>query len=635
VATCEHPAESHLDGGRVARACQGALAFLSAAVPFAVALSRAASSGQWRDDLPAVRDLGFVAVGVGGGLSTLATQAMSLLPLGPRAFRAALVSALAMALACKMLFALVQRTLAAASSSRKPNATLAAVLGAIATMTAGLSPSWQREATVGGSAMLATAATLALVTAALRCFEEERRDALGEKRWLLIGGLTGATFAESPAAALSAVAVILAMVAARSFDAPNGRPARLPGLRIVYGALALGLVTAALLLAPLALRPIAPRGIADVGRSLSATSLSALDVDATRASALVAWTHEIGLVSLGIAAAGALIALTKRTTRVLLAPLLALVAIDTLLPARTAGILSADPLTAVRALAIAAITTSSALGVHEVVAALLRARIPFARSGAVLVVVFHLTLVALTTEESGFAADRSEQMLAEAWTDESLERLPPSSAVLIRSPALAWRLWAAQLVRGQRPDVVVVPIPLLDRGRVARTLLTQGREFEPLVRDFAISGRPSEFALSTVADVHPLHVEMDRTWSKRLVTHLMAFGLWLEYAPQPLGPSDRKSRSAAALVSMERLIGLWSKSAVSDPSTAAVLTETMRGHASVFSTLGDHAVADAFTDRVVALAAHEPLANQRALPYALKGIRRAAARHRDERPKKR
>ncbi len=53
-------------------------------IPFAVAMSRAASAGQWRDDLPAVRDLGLVAIGVGGGLSTLVTQALSLMPLGPR-----------------------------------------------------------------------------------------------------------------------------------------------------------------------------------------------------------------------------------------------------------------------------------------------------------------------------------------------------------------------------------------------------------------------------------------------------------------------------------------------------------------------------------------------------------------------
>src|SRR5688572_19929815 len=65
-----------------------ALGLVVAALPFGLALSRAASSGQWRDDLPAVRDLGLVSVGVGGGLSTVAAQALSLLPLGSRTFRA-------------------------------------------------------------------------------------------------------------------------------------------------------------------------------------------------------------------------------------------------------------------------------------------------------------------------------------------------------------------------------------------------------------------------------------------------------------------------------------------------------------------------------------------------------------------
>ncbi|HVY44250.1 MAG TPA: hypothetical protein VHB21_00165, partial [Minicystis sp.] len=75
------PGRSWLDRG---------FALSAAALAFGLAVSRAASTGQWRDDLPAVRDLGLVAVGVGGGVSTLATQALALLPLGPRAFRAAL-----------------------------------------------------------------------------------------------------------------------------------------------------------------------------------------------------------------------------------------------------------------------------------------------------------------------------------------------------------------------------------------------------------------------------------------------------------------------------------------------------------------------------------------------------------------
>src|SRR5262249_46033206 len=89
----------------------GGLGLIPTWVPFGVAVARAASAGQWRDDLPAVRDLGLVAVGFGGGLSTLVTQALALVPLGPRTFRAALGSAIALAVAARLLYGLVLRTL--------------------------------------------------------------------------------------------------------------------------------------------------------------------------------------------------------------------------------------------------------------------------------------------------------------------------------------------------------------------------------------------------------------------------------------------------------------------------------------------------------------------------------------------
>src|SRR5688572_10305766 len=55
---------------------------LVATLPFVVAVWRASATAQWRADLAAVRDHGLVAVGVGGSLSTVATQAMGLLPIG-------------------------------------------------------------------------------------------------------------------------------------------------------------------------------------------------------------------------------------------------------------------------------------------------------------------------------------------------------------------------------------------------------------------------------------------------------------------------------------------------------------------------------------------------------------------------
>ncbi len=611
------------------------LGLIATALPFSVALSRAASSGQWRDDLPAVRDLGLVAVGVGGGLSTLVTQALSLVPLGPRSFRAAFGGALALAIAARLLYGLVRRVLVEASSTaairgEAPTARwprLASLLAAIAALTTALSPTWQREGTVGGGAMLATAVTLAALTIALRIVASGTVAPPG--LWIAHGALTGAAFAESPPAGLAVVVAAAALGLVRRFGRAGASDLRLPSPRILGLALTSALFVAALLLTPLALRPLAPRTWIDVGRALSAVSLSAFDTASARTTALTAWTREIGPASLGIAAFGAAVALQGGKTRALIAPFLAWIVLDTLLPARAAGVLSADPLTALRSLAVAAIAVGSALGVHTATARLLESKIPMARAAATLVVVFHLTLVALTSEEAGFAADRSEQLAAEAWTDEAFGRLEPRSAVLVRSPAIAWRLWAARLLRGERPDVVVIPVHLLDKGRVASSLVAVDRGLEPLLRDFALTNEPSEFSLSKVADVRPLHVEFDAAWRPRLSTHLLISGLWLKYLPQPLGPSDRKQSVPLTEVPLRRVLTAVTATILPDAPTSAVMQSTLRAHATVIGSLGDHAAAEGFLGKIDELAARDPFATRVALPYALKGLKRAALRGRD------
>lgn len=606
-----------------------ALGFVAAALPFGLALGRAASAGQWRDDLPAVRDLGLVAVGVSGSLSTFVSQALSLLPLGPRTFRAALGSALALSAASFLLYWIGRRLLARAGAPGR----LASVLAAIASLTAALSPSWQREGTVGGGAMLATAAVLATLAAGIAALEAAQQHTPPTARAFLgIGALLGATFAESPPAGLAAVAGLALLFLHRAI--PLGRAARaasearapaLPPRRVLVLAAVAAAVVAALFLAPLALRPAAPRAFTDIGRALSASSVAAFDVASARTTALAAWTREISVVSLGIAAAGAVIALLRARTRELLLPFVAVLALDTLMPARVASALSADPLTSYRALALASIALCSALGVAAIARALLERRVPMAKSGAVLLVVFHVTLVALTSEEAGYTADRSEQLAAEVWVDEALGRLEPRAAILVRSPAMAWRLWAARVTRGERPDVIVVPVPLLNRGRVAATLLANERALAPLLRDFAMTGEPTEFSLSTLADARPLHVELDRRWSKRIVSHLVIDGLWLEYAPQPLGPSDRKLAATGQAAPLRRVLTAANAGAVADASTSSVVAEALIGQSSVLMSLGEHDAAQALYDRASALLPRDAMLSGAVVREALGGIRRALA----------
>jgi hypothetical protein len=173
---------------------------------------------------------------------------------------------------------------------------------------------------------------------------------------------------------------------------------------------------------------------------------------------------------------------------------------------------------------------------------------------------------------------------------------------------------------------MVIPIPLLGRGRVAGSLIATDRAVEPLLRDFALSGQPSEFSLSRVADVRALHVEFDPAWSRRLVSHLRIDGLWLEYAPQPLGPSDRRQSSAAAAAPMARILSAIAGATVPEAPTAAIVAATLRADASVLNTLGERDAADVVIGRIQELSARDPSVSDVKLPYALKGMRRALLR---------
>jgi hypothetical protein len=157
----------------------------------------------------------------------------------------------------------------------------------------------------------------------------------------------------------------------------------------------------------------------------------------------------------------------------------------------------------------------------------------------------------------------------------------------VRSEAVAWRLWAARHARGERPDLVVVPVPLLTRGSVAASLLRDEPALAPLIRDLVISGRPTEYALSTLADARPLYVELDPGWDRRLVHHLVPRPLWLGFAPHALGRSDRTTALGRAERAFERTLAVAKTPDFTDQATLSVLATRAREQAVVMASLGD------------------------------------------------
>lgn len=540
------------------RAC----AWLALVAPLVVTLLRTAPSSDWRDDLPALTATGVLPMSTEGWVGLVAEQAFGLLPVGGRWLRAAWVQAFAVGLASRLIFGRTRALL----SLRGELPRLTPALALAAALTAVLSPSFQLEGTTSGGAALATA--LALLS--LAAFEVlPGRDA---RSGLVLGALIALTASESHTAAVALLVALAVHVGARQ---------RLPELSAVLGGLAgAGLVGLVFGLG-LFVRSLSPHAWQDLGFGLGQSSLMAGDASADRTTALAAWLAEVGLIPLGLASFGLVVGLLSAPTRRLVLPVLALVLVDLALPAARIGLLAPDPFGPPRLLAVVALGIGAALGVQSAALALVSAALPLARPAAVLLVVFDFTLVFVGSEASAAATERRAAVTNEVWTDEGFGSLPPGALLLARSEAIAWRLWSAQLVRGERPDVVVVPTTLLERGALRRRLLAAEPALAPLLRDIALGGRPSEFALSTLADARPLFVELDSSWDERLSDHIVPQSFWLRFRANPVGRSDRTLALARAGTRFDRVIQavLPGEYAEATAATRAVVVAGLRQRA--------------------------------------------------------
>lgn len=562
-------------------------AALSAVVPLAFAIARLPLTSPWQGDWPLVRGLGLVGTAGSGGVTTLLVQLATLVPLGPRPFRAALVSAIALGASGLVVFALTRRLLLTNVATPR----LAPLLATIAALTTTLSPSLQHEGTVPGGA------TVALLLSASALLVLVRGPLADARTWLLLGAATGATFVESAPLGL---ALVLALATHGLASRPSLRRDHL--LRFA----AAWLVTSAILLLPWLVRPLAPRAAYDLGRTLGTIDFVVADSLLSRTSALASWSREIGPMALLLAGLGVAIGLTRHRLRALVVPLVALALVDAALPLGTRGLLAGDSLAPLHAMAMPALAVLAAISVQTGATMTLATRTTAGGVAAVLLVMFDLTLAAMMTEAAGFSTDTRASRGASVWTDEAFSRLPSRTALLVRSRAMAWRLWSARLAEGARPDVLIVPAALLAHGRIAATLLEREPATAGLLRDLSMDGRPGEAALTALADTRPLEVELDPSWDDRLVSHLVADRLWLRFAPQPLGRSDRERAFEDARPRFEQVRAAATEGDALDPATAAILSAQLRAQAASAGVMGDREAALALLDRLTNVSPEDP-----------------------------
>lgn len=553
---------------RAERLCQIA-AF---AVPWLLGLLHAAAEPHFADDVQLLRGAAALPIGLEGLISAGLSALVALMPVGNWELRAVLVAAAGLGAGSWLTYAFAQRLLRQHFAEHALNAPLAlmAALGAT------LGPAWALE----GSAPAGHAFAAAL---ALGCLFAAAEPTLsGARRTLLVSALLAACALESRA---TATALGVAVLAPRLLA-----PKAVSRSQIVVA----GTAAVAILLLPAVLALavwLSPSPEAGLAWGLLRHGWELAPAPVERSASLTAWLKEVGVVGLVLSLGGVALGARDAKTRAVTLSMLAFPLADLALGGGISDPRLHDAMSGTRLVALAALSIHAALALRHVSSWLSRARIAFAPSLSALLVAYGFSLVFVGADDAELAIDARQASVVEPFTDEALASLPLHSAVLLRSPALTFRLLTAQKLTGLRPDVLVVSLPVVERGGARTELLARESGFLPLVRELLLTGKPNEYALSALADARPTFIEFEPNWEPRLRSHLVPHAFFTQFAPQPLARSDRREQLEHGEQALTRVLDELTRAGAADPATRSTLSAMLAQRALLLSSLGDREIA--------------------------------------------
>jgi len=440
----------------------------------------------------------------------------AIVPTGTRIMRAEIGGAVVVGIAAAALFDVTRRLLSRCAHAPY----LAPVIAAIATLAAVLEPAWQREgATVGGSA---TGASLVLVTLALALHALERPTRARSSAFMVVLALS---FGQEPLvglASLGGVGVLAASVPAARTAAARWSHSDLRAMTTV-GILGLAPFVVALARTRASGAPLVAALLYEWAGERGASGGDSLFHLASA---------NLGGVGAAMTGAGLAIGLVAPSGRPITLALTATVVVGCL--SMAAGSPAGPTRFGAPVLAvIAAAWAVAAVGLQAAVRLIDRARVPFARWAAAMVVLLEVTLP-VEAVDACLAAQRPR---TDAWDALVWGRLPTGAVVLVSDRRVYERAQAA-LASGGLPDQVTI-VPAFSGGiPPARALLVDPSR-RRLWRDLALDGKPSEASLAALADGSPLFMVYGPGWDRALARHLVPDGLFDRYTPEPRGASDR------------------------------------------------------------------------------------------------
>ncbi|MBX3186006.1 MAG: hypothetical protein KF819_03280 [Labilithrix sp.] len=503
---------------------------LSALSPALLAAWGASSSPPASHDEGVVRTVGLGWTGLFRGLDVMLAAPTMLLPLGTRAWRAGLASAIVTGL-CGALAFVVARRLAMAVRPIAADARLVSAVCAAAVLAALLGPLWQAEASAPGGAV----AGAAIVLAAIATAQRDRPDARA------IGFAIGLGASYEPMVGIAAIVALAPSIAEmrRADRRSEWKDAALAfGIGLapmaVAGALARRAPELALAASPWAIIGEAPSASVGLG-------------------AIRQWAvSEIGVVALLAGAAGAGLAIRSGAARRWLASIGAVVALGLFAISRgaAAGPSRVSPVVLAGVLGL---YVFAAIALTAAVVAIARTKVPFARASAALVVVLELVLPARAVDETFSRREARAPNATAHWNEIAWGDAPPAAVLLVSDPATMKRVASSRAVGQLRRDLLVVPTFAVPSRQAARALVAEPK-LAPLYRDIALGVAPEELSLAQLAAHRALLATFDPRWDRNLARHFVPVGLTSRFEPEPRGASDRRRALDAFSPSKDRLV---------------------------------------------------------------------------------
>ncbi len=541
-------------------------------------------------DLGVARVVGLGWTGALRGLDVLAGTAFAWLPIGTRAFRVGLASAVLCGVGAGLVFELGW----ALVSSVAPRATrLGPAAAAVAALTCGLSVAWQLEAASAGTPILGAILVLGPLVALARA------KSVQDAPIATIGLFLGLAATYEPLVGLAA------FLSTAAFATLGGRAEGLVAKEHVRKLAPLAFAAAGI--APLAFAFLRARH--DPLLVLPRPPLASLlgEAGASPRGSPIGLVHaELGLALVVLAVFGLVLAARSPKGRPLAAGLFAIAAVGfagaavgaPAGPTRWAG-----PVLA----ALGALMALAALAMQAVVRVVADARIPFAQASAAMIVVLLLAFPARVADDAwGRAADRGRGG-AVAWEEAAWGALPFGAVVLLDDRRALERIVAARATGAMRVDLAIVPFREL-LGPMASLEIAREPKLQAFLRDMALEGAPEELSLSSLAAARPLAMTFDPRWDKPLSRHLVPAGMVARFETEPRGSSDRKRAldlGDAARARFERLV-----TRPRDLELCAAAASLLRSRTVAFAAAGDREVVARGLDELRPFAPDDAVASE-------------------------